>query len=49
MMLTNSKKNLKKPANLWEIWQDEQYLGTTDSLQIAEIALEHGLKVVRVQ
>lgn len=42
-------KNSKKPDNLWEIWQNEKYIGTTDSLQIAETARERGFKVVRVQ
>ena len=42
-------KNSKKIVNLWEIWQDEKYLGTTDSLQIVEIAVERGFRVIKVQ
>lgn len=48
-MSVNSKRSQKKLINLWEIWQDKKYLGTTDSLQIVEIAIERGFKVVRVQ
>lgn len=48
-MSINSKNNPKKIVNLWEIWQDKKYLGTTHSLQIVQIAIERGFKVVRVQ
>lgn len=30
---------------MWEIWNNEQYVGTTESLQIAQIAWEKGLVV----
>lgn len=42
-------KQKKKVPTVWEIWQDEKYIGTTESLQIVETALERGFKVVRVQ
>ena len=34
---------------MWEIWFKFQYVGLTDSLQVAEIAAERGFRVVKVQ
>ena len=30
---------------MWEIWKEDQYVGITSSLQIAQIAWERGLVV----
>ena len=30
---------------MWEVWKEDQYVGTTDSLQIAQLAWERGMVV----
>ena len=30
---------------MWEIWKEDQYVGITSSLQIAQVAWERGLVV----
>lgn len=34
---------------MWEIWSNLEYIGLTDSLQVAEIAAERGFRVVKIQ
>lgn len=41
-------RNTKEKTEFWEIWNGKEYLGTTSSLQIVEVAVERGLKVIKV-